>query len=143
MKLYFLVAVDVDRDAVVQDNPPEDIGEAVASELRMSLDDFGVRGALGITGSLVEPVYHVGEDTKIDGYDRARATALVNQLRDGTVLLALAARFLHYSWSPINYAYSGLTRREQGLVTRGQFKHLKAYLKTQPAPKGIEPGPGK
>lgn len=56
MKLYYLVGVDIDLAAIVADNPPESIIDAVASELRTALDDSSVRGALGVVRSLVRPI---------------------------------------------------------------------------------------
>lgn len=52
-RLYFLVAVDVDRAAILSDNPPEDVGECVAGELRSHLEEKGVRGACGIVRASV------------------------------------------------------------------------------------------
>lgn len=54
MKLYYLVAVDVDERAIVDDNPPEPLQEAIQSEIKTNLDS--VRGALGVVDSTVEPV---------------------------------------------------------------------------------------
>lgn len=52
-RMYFLIAVDVDRAAILADNPPEDVGECIASELRSHLDDTSVRGACGIVSVTV------------------------------------------------------------------------------------------
>lgn len=56
-RLYFLVAVDVDRSAILADNPPEDVGECIAGELRAHLDEKGVRGACGVVVAQVEPIH--------------------------------------------------------------------------------------
>lgn len=60
MKLYFLIAVDVDRAAILADNPPENLSEAVRDEVTSALEDTSVRQALGVTGvrvtALSEPV---------------------------------------------------------------------------------------
>lgn len=56
MRLYMLVGVDVDRAAVREDNPPEDVRASLQSELAMHLQESGVRGALGIVDSDVQPV---------------------------------------------------------------------------------------
>jgi hypothetical protein len=75
MKLFFLVAVHVDRGAIVQDNPPEHLDEAIASELRATLDDDSARGALGIKSALVEPISaEVGSYAlRCDAYDKRMA----------------------------------------------------------------------
>lgn len=56
-------------------------------------------------------------------------------------LAAIAARFLHYSFSPINYNYDNLTETEQSLCTRDEFDALVAWVETTPKPDGIEEGP--
>jgi hypothetical protein len=54
MKLYYLVAVDVDRAAIMADNPPEDIKQAIAWEIASHLRDSSVQHALGVRTAEVE-----------------------------------------------------------------------------------------
>lgn len=56
-------------------------------------------------------------------------------------LLRLAAKFLHYSWSPIDYEFNGLTTTEKRLTGRTQFTELKNYILTEPCPDIVEVGP--
>jgi hypothetical protein len=54
MKLYYLVAVDVDRAAIMADNPPEDIKQSIAWEIASHLRDSSVQHALGVRTAEVE-----------------------------------------------------------------------------------------
>lgn len=55
MKLYYLIAVEVDKDALLTDNPPESITEAVADEIKSWMDTKSVREALGVVDVVVHP----------------------------------------------------------------------------------------
>lgn len=55
-KLYFLLAVTVDTDAMVEDRPPERIDRAIVDEMHAHLDDDGTRAALGILEANIDPV---------------------------------------------------------------------------------------
>jgi hypothetical protein len=50
MRLLFVVTVAVDETQIIEDNPPEDIKEAIGSEITASLNDAAVRRALGVIG---------------------------------------------------------------------------------------------
>ena len=75
MKLYYLVSVEVDTAAIIEDNPPESIELAVASELYSHLGDTTVRRALGVVGVEVESLGAVTAQfaVKCEIYDRDRA----------------------------------------------------------------------
>lgn len=57
MRLYYIVAVDVDRAQLVEDRPPEAIPEAIADEIRSALDDKSARRALGLTSVAVRQTF--------------------------------------------------------------------------------------
>lgn len=48
MQLVYLVTVNIEDRAVMEDNPPENIQESVMSEIVTHLEDSSVRRALGV-----------------------------------------------------------------------------------------------
>lgn len=49
MKLFVLLALDVDVTQIVDDNPPENIVQAISDEIQSHLEDKTVRDAVGVT----------------------------------------------------------------------------------------------
>jgi hypothetical protein len=49
MRMSITVMVEVDERAVIDDNPPESVVEAIRDEVRSHLESDSVRGAVGIT----------------------------------------------------------------------------------------------
>lgn len=68
------------------------------------------------------------------------ATHQQRTLREQRRLLVLAGRFLHYSLSPVDYDYGGLTDTERNLITPADFRRLMKWLRTQPCPDTVEAG---
>lgn len=60
-RVHFLVSVEVDTEAIIADNPPDDIQESIMDEVRTSLvSSSSVRRALGIVDTSLTPI-HFGE----------------------------------------------------------------------------------
>lgn len=49
MRVVIAVVVDVDRAAILDDNPPESVVDAIRDEIKSHLESDSVRGAVGIT----------------------------------------------------------------------------------------------
>ena len=48
-RIYVLVSLDIDTDAILADVPPENLETAIKSEIEAHLNDDTVAGALGVT----------------------------------------------------------------------------------------------